>query len=69
MAYKKSADAPVMALLLAYLVIPFAMLAGYVMNIITLTQVALNGDVLGTLEIVRMVGLLIFPLGAILGYF
>jgi hypothetical protein len=56
---------------LAYLALLFAMLYGWVMNIVTIAQSGLLE--VGLLEItgimvLRLVGIFVFPLGSVLGY-
>jgi hypothetical protein len=55
--------------LIAYLILIFGLIVGYVMNVIDLVRFALSGDPFQTIEVMRVIGLFIFPLGALLGYF
>lgn len=41
---------------------------GYVVNIIKLTKITVDIVEFGIIEILRVVGILLFPLGCILGY-
>jgi hypothetical protein len=52
--------------LLLYTVLVLGGLAGYVMNVVDLIR-EINGPI-GALVVVRVIGLFLFPLGAILGW-
>lgn len=56
--------------LMAYLVLLFGLLAGWIMNIIALVHFFLGDTLLwSNLIIGRVIGLFLFPLGGVLGWF
>ena len=56
-----------LVILLGWIALSLATLVGYVLNILAI--ISMIGEELGAELVVRCVGLLVFPVGALLGYF
>lgn len=55
--------------ILAYLALIFGLLAGWVMNLIDVVHLFLANSPLTTLFIGKVIGIFVFPLGGVLGWF
>lgn len=55
--------------ILAYLGLVFGLLIGWVMNLINVVQLFLANGELTTIFLGRIIGIFLFPLGGILGWF